>query len=59
MSEASAGRPLFCRSSYRLSVVEKGQTVNLWIQHKARNSVSQLAQALREEFPGKFVEVSP
>jgi len=40
-------------------VVENGQTVNLWIQHKARNSVSKLAQALREEFPDKFVEVSP
>lgn len=52
-------RPLFWRSSYRLSVVENGQTVNLWIQRKARNSVSKLAQALREEFPDKFVEVSP
>ena len=50
-------RPLFWRSSYRLSVVENGKTVNLWIQHKARNNVSALVLALREEFPGTFVEV--
>ena len=51
-------RPLFWRSSYRLSVVENGKTVDLWIQHKARNNVSGLIRALREEFPGKFVEVA-
>lgn len=46
-------RPQFWRSSYRLSVVEHGKTVNLWIQHKARNNVSALVRALREEFPGQ------
>lgn len=50
-------RPLFWRSACRLSVVENGKTVNLWIQHKARNNVSALVLALREEFPGTFVEV--
>lgn len=50
-------RPDFWRSSYRLAVVEDSGTVDLWIPCTSRGSVSALAQALREQFPGKFEEV--
>jgi hypothetical protein len=50
-------RPSFWRSSFRLSVVADGETVDLWIPHSLRSSVQTLARALQEQFPGKFKEV--
>jgi hypothetical protein len=52
-----SGRPYFWRSAFRFSVVAEGETVDLWIPHSSRGSISALARALRQEFPGKFEEV--
>lgn len=50
-------RPDFWRSSFRLAVVVDAEMVDFWIPHSSGASVSALARALREQFPGKFEEV--
>jgi hypothetical protein len=50
-------RPYFWRSSFRFSIIVDGETVDFWIPHSSGGSVSALARALREQFPGKFGEV--
>lgn len=52
-------RPDFWRSSFRMVVVVNAETVVLWIPYASAFVVPTLAQALREEFPGKFDAVLP
>jgi hypothetical protein len=50
-------RPLFWRSSFRLSIVADGEISHLWIPYSAGGSVPALSRALREEFPSAFKAV--
>lgn len=52
-------RPNFWRSAFRLVVVVNAETVDLWIPYVSAFVLPTLAQALRNEFPGKFEEVLP
>jgi len=50
-------RPYFWRSAFRFSVTTDGEKVDLWIPHTSRGSISALARALKNEFPGEFEDV--
>jgi hypothetical protein len=53
-----SGRPLFRRSSFRFCIVADRETVNLWIPYSSGGSIQALAEALRDQFPIQFKDVS-